>query len=140
MIAGRLVSWAAAQHGDRPSLVVRDQTYTHLEVEARSNRFAQALLALDLSPGERFAVLLDNSVESLDSLFGAEKSALTYVALNARHTLAEHLDILEDAEASAVLVGRDRHGDLRLPRANKNTPDRCITESRPFSSLPAVCR
>ena len=105
MIAGRLVSWAAAQHGDRPSLVVRDQTYTHLEVEARSNRFAQALLALDLSPGERFAVLLDNSVESLDSLFGAEKSALTYVALNARHTLAEHLDILEDAEASAVLVG-----------------------------------
>jgi len=105
MIAGRLISWAAAQHGQRPSLVFRDRSHSHLEVEARSNRFAQALIALGLQPGERLAVLLENSVESLDSLFGAEKAALTYVALNARHTLAEHLEILADAQASAVLVG-----------------------------------
>ncbi|MBN8489005.1 MAG: AMP-binding protein, partial [Burkholderiales bacterium] len=105
MIAGRLISWAAAQHGERPSLVFGDRSYSHLEVDARSNRCAQALIALGLQPGERIAVLLENSVESLDSLFGAEKAALTYVALNARHTLAEHLDILDDAQASAVLVG-----------------------------------
>ena len=105
MIAGRLISWAAAQHGERPSLVFRDRSHSHLDVEASSNRFAQALIALGLRPGERFAVLLENSVESLDSLFGAEKAALAYVALNARHTLAEHLDILADAQASAVLVG-----------------------------------
>jgi len=105
MIAGRLISWAAAQHGARPSLMFRDRSYDHREVDARSNRFAQALIAIGLQPGERFAVLLENSVESLDSLFGAEKAALTYVALNARHTLAEHLDILADAQASAVLVG-----------------------------------
>ncbi|MBE0549253.1 MAG: AMP-binding protein [Rubrivivax sp.] len=111
MIAGRLVSWAAAQHGTRPSLVFRDRRYSHLEIEARSNRFAQALIALGLQPGERFAVLLDNSVESLDSLFGAEKAALTYVALNARHTLAEHLDILADAQACTVLVG-SQYADL----------------------------
>lgn len=66
---------------------------------------AQALISLGLQPGERLAVLLENSVESVDSVFGAEKAALTYVALNARHTLAEHLDILEDAQASAVWVG-----------------------------------
>jgi len=105
MIAGRLISWAAAQHGERPSLVFRDRSFSHLDIEASSNRFAQALVALGLQPGERFAVLLENSPESLDSLFGAEKAALTYVALNARHTLAEHLDILADAQASAVLVG-----------------------------------
>ena len=105
MIAGRLVSWAAAQHGTRPSLVFRDRSYTHAEIDERSNRMAQALIAQGLVPGERLAVLLDNSVESLDSLFGAEKAALTYVALNARHTLAEHLDILADAQAAAVLVG-----------------------------------
>ncbi|MBQ0960229.1 AMP-binding protein [Ideonella sp. 4Y11] len=105
MIAGRLISWAAAQHGERPSLVFGERCYSHREVEARSNRFAQALIALGLQPGERFAVLLENSPDSLDSLFGAEKAALTCVALNARHTLAEHLDILADAQASAVLLG-----------------------------------
>ncbi|MBE7416424.1 MAG: AMP-binding protein [Ideonella sp.] len=105
MIAGRLIGWAAAQHGALPSLVFGERSFSHLEVDARSNRFAQALIALGLAPGERFAVLLENSPESLDSQFGAEKAALTYVALNARHALAEHLDILADAQASAVLVG-----------------------------------
>jgi len=105
MIAGRLISWAAAQHGARPSLVFREHSYSHQEIDTRSNRFAQALIALGLQPGERVAVLLENSVESLDSQFGAEKAALAYVALNARHTQAEHLDILADAQAAAVLVG-----------------------------------
>ena len=125
MIAGRLISWAAAQHGARPSLVFRDRSYSHLEIDARSNRFAQALIALGLQPGERFAVLLENSVDSLDSLFGAEKAALSYVALNARHTLAEHLAILVDAQASAVLVG-PQFGELArafAAAAGRQCPD-----------------
>lgn len=105
MIAGRLVSWAAAQHGARPALVFGDRVFSHTEIDQRSNRLAQALIALGLAPGERLAVLLENSVESLDSVFGAEKAALACVALNARHTLAEHLEILADAQAAAVLVG-----------------------------------
>jgi long-chain acyl-CoA synthetase len=105
MIAGGLVSWAAAQHGDRPSLVFGDQVLSHADVERLSNRWAQALLALGLAPGERVAVLLDNSVHSVASVFGVEKAALTYVALNARHTLAEQLDVLADAEPAAVIVG-----------------------------------
>ncbi len=105
VIAGGLISWSAAQHGDRPSVILGARTLSHAEVETRSNRMAQALIALGLRPGERLAVLLENSLESVDSVFGAEKAALTFVALNARHTLAEHLDILEDAQASAVLLG-----------------------------------
>ena len=105
VVAGGLIHWAAAQHGPRPSLVLGERCFTHADIETRSNRMAQALIASGLQPGERLAVLLENSVESVDSVFGAEKAALTYVALNARHTLAEHLDILADAQASAVLVG-----------------------------------
>ena len=51
MIAGRLISWAAARHGERPSLVFHDRNFSHLEIEERSNRFAQALIALGLRPG-----------------------------------------------------------------------------------------
>ena len=105
MIAGAMITWAAAQHGDLPALVFRAQTFSHAEVEARSNRMAHALIGLGLEPGERIAVLLENSVDSVDSVFGVDKAALTYVALNARHTLAEHQAILADAQASAVLLG-----------------------------------
>ncbi|MEY2684070.1 MAG: hypothetical protein RJA09_1214 [Pseudomonadota bacterium] len=104
-VAGRLVTWAAQQHGDLPSVVFKDQTYTHRDIEVRSNRMAHALAGLGLQPGDRLAVLLENSVHSIDSVFGAEKAGLTYVALNARHTVVEHLAVLADAQASAVLVG-----------------------------------
>ena len=105
MIAGAMLTWAAAQHGELPSLVFKDRSFSHADVEARSNRFANALIGLGLAPGDRIAVLLENSVESVDSVFGAEKAALTYVALNARHTLAEHVAILADAQVHAVLLG-----------------------------------
>lgn len=104
-IAGRMLGWAAAQHRDRTALVVHGRTYPFAEVEARGNRLANALIALGLRPGERIAVLLANSVHSVDSIFGVEKAALTYVALNARHTVHEHAEILNDAEATAVLIG-----------------------------------
>lgn len=103
--AGRLISWAAAQHGQRPSLIVGGRTYSHRDLEQRSNRLAHALIRLGLQAGERVGVLLENSVQSLDSVFAIEKAGLTMVALNARHTASEHLDILADAQASAVIVG-----------------------------------
>lgn len=106
-IAGHAISWAAAQYRDRPSVIFENRSYTFLDVERRSNRLANALVGLGLRPGDRVAALLNNSIESIDSVFGAEKAAQTYVALNARHTLTEHVDILNDAEATTVIVGEE---------------------------------
>lgn len=106
-IAGDRLSWAARQHGARPALIHQGRSYSFGEIEARTNRFANALLALGLAPGERLAVLMNNCFDSVITVFGAEKAAQTYVALNARHTLAEHAGILNDAEASTVVLGPD---------------------------------
>jgi acyl-CoA synthetase (AMP-forming)/AMP-acid ligase II len=103
--AGQRLTWAAKQYGARPALVLGDTTLSFAEVEVRSNQLANALLDLGLMPGERFAVLLNNSMESVVSILAVEKAALTYVALNARHTVLEQTDILNDAQVSAVLLG-----------------------------------
>ncbi|MFM0222007.1 class I adenylate-forming enzyme family protein [Paraburkholderia dipogonis] len=104
-IAGHALSWAAGQFRDRPAVVFRDRSFSFTQIERRSNQLANALIGLGQCPGERLAVLLNNSVESIDSQFGAEKAGQAYVALNARHTLREHAAILNDAEASALIVG-----------------------------------
>jgi acyl-CoA synthetase (AMP-forming)/AMP-acid ligase II len=104
-VAGNMLAWAARQHRGRTALIRGDEHRTYDEVEARSNQLAHALLSLNLRVGERVAALLTNSFESVYSVFGAEKAGLVYVALNSRHTLAEHAAILTDAEASAVLIG-----------------------------------
>ena len=109
-IAGQQLSWAAVQHGSRPALIHGERRFSFADIETRTNRFANALLELGLAPGERFAVLLNNCVDSVISVFGAEKAAQTYVALNARHTLLEHAGILNDAQASTVVLGPEFAG------------------------------
>jgi acyl-CoA synthetase (AMP-forming)/AMP-acid ligase II len=104
-IAGHALSWAAAQFRDRPAVVFRDRAFSYTQIERRSNQLANALVGLGLGAGERVAVLLNNSVESIESQFGAEKAAQGYVALNVRHTLAEHAAILNDAQAAVLIAG-----------------------------------
>ena len=104
-IAGHALSWAAAQFRDRPAVVFRDRSFSYTQIERRSNQLANALIGMGQRPGERLAVLLNNSVQSIESQFGAEKAAQGYVALNARHTLREQAGILNDAEASVLIAG-----------------------------------
>jgi len=104
-VAGQRISWAAVQHGSRPALIHGERTLSFAETETRTNRVANGLLALGLAPGERLALLLNNCMDSVISVFATEKAAQTYVALNSRHTLLEHAGILNDAQASTVMLG-----------------------------------
>lgn len=104
-VAGQRICWAAVQHGSRPALIHGERTLSFAEVDERTNRLANGLLRLGLATGDRLAVLLNNSMDAVVSVFAAEKAAQTYVALNSRHTLPEHVGILNDAQASAVILG-----------------------------------
>jgi long-chain acyl-CoA synthetase len=109
-VAGQRITWAAVQHGSRPALIHGERTLSFAEVEARTNRLANGLLRLGLAAGDRLAVLLNNCMDSVVSVFAAEKAAQTYVALNSRHMLLEHAGILNDAQASAVILGPEFAG------------------------------
>ena len=101
-----MLSWAARQHRGRTALIFGDDCLSYDDVEAGSNRLAHALISLGLQVGERVAVLLNNSPEAIESVFAVEKAGLVYVALNARHTLAEQIAILNDADAVCWWWGR----------------------------------
>ena len=106
-IAGHALTWAANQFRDRPAVVFRERSYSYTQIERRSNQLANTLVGLGLTPGERLAVLLNNSVESIEAQFGAEKAAQGYVALNVRHTVREQAGILNDAGASVLIAGAE---------------------------------
>jgi acyl-CoA synthetase (AMP-forming)/AMP-acid ligase II len=105
ILAGSELYWAARQYSGQVSLIFGDQRVTFDQVDARTNRLANGLLGLGLQREDRVAVLLNNSLESVETIFSAAKAGLTYVALNARHTATEHAEILRDSGASAIIVG-----------------------------------
>ena len=105
IIAGDELSWAARQHRDRVALVFGPSTYSFAQIDEAANRLANALLDLGLRSEDRVAVLLNNCVQSVETVFGVTKAGLTYVALNARHMPAEHADILNDSGARVLIAG-----------------------------------
>jgi acyl-CoA synthetase (AMP-forming)/AMP-acid ligase II len=116
--AGYDIRWAAEQFRERPAVVFRDRTYSFREVNGRANRLANGLRALGLQTGDRVGVLVNNSVHSVDAVFGLLKGGFCIVALNSRHALPEHLGILTDAGCKAVIVASPYSDMIRAVAAN----------------------
>ncbi|HMG42059.1 MAG TPA: long-chain-fatty-acid--CoA ligase [Acidimicrobiales bacterium] len=81
-----------------------DGVWTYAEVNARSDRVAEALASLGLVPGDRLAVLSENRVEYLPLYFGAFKAGVVPVPLNYRLHPREWVHIVNDAGARAVIA------------------------------------
>nr|MCU0761056.1 AMP-binding protein [Steroidobacteraceae bacterium] len=52
------------------------------QFDAATNRVAHGLAALGLEPGARLAVLMSNSIEMVELMFGAGKAGVSVVPLN----------------------------------------------------------
>ena len=105
IIAGYEYDWATVQFRDQPALIFGDTVHTYAPIDGRANQLAHGLIGLGLKRGERVAVLLNNSVESLETVIGVAKAGLVFVALNARHAGPEHAEILADCDAEAIIAG-----------------------------------
>ena len=85
----------------------RDRRFTFAELNARSNRVANALLEAGIKPGDRVATLLKNGVEFIETYFAVAKIGAVFVPLNWRLVAAELSYILGDCGARALVYDSD---------------------------------
>ncbi|MGD9305592.1 MAG: AMP-binding protein [Desulfobacterales bacterium] len=107
MRPGLFFIWPVSRYAEQTAVVFKDIRLSFSQVDKRVNRLSHGLLSLGLASGHKVAVLLNNSVESAICLLSIPRAGLTYIALNFRHSAREHADILNDAEADAVIVGEE---------------------------------
>ena len=81
--------------------------WTYAQLDDESNRVAQALLAAGVEPGNRVAFLDRNAPEYFPYLFGGAKINAVSVAVNWRLAGPEMEYILNNSEASFLLVGEE---------------------------------
>ena len=92
---------------DTPALIAGDQTVTYAELDARSNRVAQAFSAAGVGFGDRVAILDRNGLAFFDVVFGLAKLGAVGVPVNWRLTAPEIAHVLTDSGATAVVVGAE---------------------------------
>ncbi len=82
---------AVARWGDRPGLIVRQQSvrWSYRELGEKVDAFAAGLVALGLQPGERIGIWSPNNAEWVVTQFATAKAGLILVNINPAYRLAE---------------------------------------------------
>ncbi|CAM5770399.1 malonyl-CoA synthase [Bosea minatitlanensis] len=102
----------------RFALLDDGRQYSYRDVLDASARFANALAALGVKPGDRVAVQVEKSIEALMLYLGAVRAGAIFLPLNSAYTPAEIAYFLGDAEP-AVFVCDPAKADALRPHAEK---------------------
>ncbi len=108
----------ARERGQRPMITYGPRTITFAEMDERSSRVAQALLAEGVRPQEHIAFIDKNGPAYFEVLFGGGKINAINVAVNWRLTPHEMAYIVNDARAAVLFVGPEfvEHLEQMEPR------------------------
>ncbi len=99
-------TWHAERTPDAPAIVMGSsgETVTFAQLEERSVRFARALRARGVAPGDHLAVLMENNRAYLEITWAAQRSGLYYTAINGHLRPGEVQYVLDDCEAVALVT------------------------------------
>jgi long-chain acyl-CoA synthetase len=99
-----LVEKTCSEHADRVAYVQMDATLTYRQVDELSRAFAAWLQHAGFAKGDRFAIMLPNTLQYPIALFGALRAGLTVVNTNPLYTPPELEHQLSDSGATGILV------------------------------------
>jgi acyl-CoA synthetase (AMP-forming)/AMP-acid ligase II len=108
----------AANRADAVAIRHEERALTYGELDERTNRLAQALLALGVGAGDRVAHLDRTAPEVIELLLAAAKIGAVAVPLNWRLAVPELTAIVADAGAPVLLAG-ERFADAAAQIASR---------------------
>ena len=129
MTVGDLLAKAAVRFPNHTAVVHQDTRLTTQKLLERVYRLGNALLSLGLKKGDRVAVLLNNCHQSVECFYGLACAGLVLVPMNSRYSAREHLYMLNDSDARAILLGNEFQEVIAsiLPEAHTVSWPICVT-------------
>jgi fatty-acyl-CoA synthase len=99
-----MLATVAERHGSRPAMLFGDERITFADFRARVETFAAGLAALGLGRGDALAIWLPNRPAWFVAQYAAARLGIVVVALNPRYRARELTYILQQSEATALVV------------------------------------
>lgn len=110
---GQIPVEAAKQHGDKTALVLADRSLTFNELDALSNRCANALIRLGVGSGDRVTLYSANCWEWVVSYYGALKAGAVINPINVMLTAGEVEFVANDCGASVIIASHEKALSVR---------------------------
>ncbi len=86
------------------ALVFPDQRFSYGDLDARGRRWAKALIAAGVAPGEHVGLLFNTSPHFVDALFGVAMAGAVATPINARYQPRELAYLIENADLAALVI------------------------------------
>ncbi|HEY4449186.1 MAG TPA: AMP-binding protein [Steroidobacteraceae bacterium] len=99
-----LLEKSCAEHAERVAFVQMDTALTYRRLDELSRAFAAWLQQAGFAKGDRFAIMLPNTLQYPIALFGALRAGLVVVNTNPLYTAPELEHQLSDSGATGILV------------------------------------
>ena len=100
----QMVKVNAKKFSNTVALKDRERSFTYPEFNKRINKLSHSLLSLGLKKGDKFAVLLENSIEIVEAYLAAAKTGLVIVPVHFRFVGKEIINIMDNSDAKAFIV------------------------------------
>jgi fatty-acyl-CoA synthase len=130
LLAGRSPQFFAGRfhEGVKPALIQGKRTVRWRELNERVNRLANGLLGIGIKPGDHVALLSDNSIEFVESVYAIALIGAAVLPLSTRFVQSEIEYALQHCDVTAAIV-QQSHVEL-IHRALGQTPalaaGRCV--------------
>jgi amino acid adenylation domain-containing protein len=111
----------ASLFANRSALISRSRDMTYGQLNLAANRLATTIVARDLCPGDRVALLMNHDAPLIVGMLAILKAGMVVVTLNPRDPPSRLDDILHDAEVAAILTDVE-HLDLANGLVSKDVP------------------
>ncbi len=128
MVLGDLIRMRAESRPDRDVLTFEhlsldggatpDEVRTYADLAIHANRIAAALIARGISPGDRFAIVLRNHPEFVESMIAASITGAIFVPIDPRTRGEKLAYMLRNSGCSGVVCADDALGEIEAVRAS----------------------
>jgi long-chain acyl-CoA synthetase len=108
---------------DRTAILFENRRTSYRELWERCGKLAGMVSAQGAAPGDRIAILADNSPQYLEMYVGLPAAGFVIVPLNTRHAQPELQYALKDAEARLLITDRDPGALAKLVDTVISLPD-----------------
>ncbi|WP_062197968.1 class I adenylate-forming enzyme family protein [Massilibacterium senegalense] len=94
----------ATRYGDREAISFNGLRFTYRDFNERINQLAHALQSIGVQKGDKVAFMLMNCHQLLEVIFACGKIGSVYVPINSRFVGPEIQHVLDDSEATLLIV------------------------------------
>ena len=114
---------AAQRFGDKTALVLPNRTLSFNELEALTNRCANALVNLGVKPGDRVTLYSGNCWEWIVSYYGALKMGAVINPINVMLTSTEVEFVANDCGAAIVIASHEKAVSIENVKAKSQVKE-----------------